>query len=286
MDIGKQSYRVYMSLIVTLTSISVRLLVVRHTLLSLLGQSYKPDRIVVCLSKEPYLVDEGIQELPTWLKIMSDQKEVEIIWVENTGPYRKLIPIYKQVTDKDWIVTCDDDVIYGTDWLSSLVQAGKKNPTAIICGRARRPAKNLWRGRQSYINWPLVPGGSKGKDLMPIGVAGVLYRKPLLDQGIMLSDDFKMLAPKQDDLWFNLARQLTGTNVVVSPNTDRHVYQIDAPGALSTTNMRVNSSGWDNFFKAVFERLSVRLKGYLGMSVCDNDIILKRLDDYLKSLTY
>ena len=275
-----------MSLIVTLTSTSARLPVLRHTLISLLDQNCKPDRILVCLSKEPYLVDEGIQELPNWLKIMAGQKEVEISWVQNIGPYRKLLPIYRQATDEDWIVTCDDDVIYGPEWLSSLVQAGKKYPTAIVCGRARRPAKNPWKARQSYINWPLVPSGSKGQDLLPIGVSGVLYRKPLLDQGIMLSDEFRELAPGQDDLWFNLARQLAGTNVVVSPDTDRHVYQIEAPGALSTTNTGVNLAGWDNFFKAVFDRLFVKLKGYLGMSVCDNDISIKRLDVYFKNLTH
>ena len=271
-----------MSLIVTLTSTSERLAVLRHTLLSLIDQSHKPDRIVVCISKEPYLVDRGIKELPNWFNSMLEQQEVEIKWVENTGPYRKLLPIYRQSTDQDWIVTCDDDVIYGSEWLASLVQAGKEYPNAIVCGRARRPVKNPWKGRQSYINWPLVAGNSIGTELLPIGIAGVLYRKPLLDEGIMLSDDFKKLVPKQDDLWFNLARELTGANVVVAPKTNDYVYPIEAPGALSATNVMTNSAGWDNFMKAVYDRVLLKFKAYIGMSMCGNDMGIKMLDKYKK----
>ena len=49
-----------MALIVSLTSTSLRLPILRHTLLSLLDQRCMPDRIVISLSKEPYLIDEGI----------------------------------------------------------------------------------------------------------------------------------------------------------------------------------------------------------------------------------
>lgn len=275
-----------MSLIVTLTSTSTRLTVLRHTLLSLLEQSHKPDRIVVCLSKEPYLIDEGIDVLPDWFQLMLDQGEVEVNWVENTGPYRKLIPVYRQATDDDWIVTCDDDVIYGVRWLASLVEAGKAYPSAIVCGRAKYPAINPWKGRQSYLHWPLVVEGSTGKELLPIGIAGVLYRKPLLNDGIMQSNDFRQLAPKQDDLWFNLARQLAGSNVVVAMETDTQVYPIEAPGALSTTNAKTKSVGWDNFIRAVYERVTVKFKGYIGMPVCGNDIAIRKLDEYRKSLRH
>jgi glycosyltransferase involved in cell wall biosynthesis len=258
--------------------------VLRHTLLSLLDQSHKPDRIVVCLSKEPYLIDEGIKELPSWFEAMLGQHEVEVLWVENTGPYRKLMPIYRQATDEDWLVTCDDDVIYGPQWLASLVQTGREQPAAIVCGRARRPVKTPWKARQSYVNWPIAPAGSTGKDLLPIGIAGVLYRKPLLNKSVMFNDDFKELAPKQDDLWFNLAREVAGTNVVVSVDAGSYVYPIEAPGALSDTNVMTKSAGWDNFIKAIYGRVSIRFKGYLGMSVCGNDLIIKRLEDYRKKL--
>ena len=269
-----------MSLIVSLTSTSARLTVLRHTLISLVEQNHKPDRIVLCISKEPYLIDEGINALPEWLHAMIERDEVELSWVKNIGPYRKLIPVYQQASDDDWIVTCDDDVIYGPNWLSSLVLSGQEYPSAIVCGRARRPAVNPWGRRQSYLNWQLVPPGSRGTELLPTGVAGVLYRKPLLDRGIMSSDDFMELAPKQDDLWFHLARQRAGVEVVVSQEAGEHIYPIEAPGALSATNASSEVSSWDNLFSALIDRLMLKFRAYIGMSVCDNDIVIERLKRY------
>ena len=268
-----------MSLIVTLTSTSVRLTVLKHTLISILDQTHKPDRIVLCISKEPYLVDAGIKELPNWLNAMNEMGDLEINWVENTGPYRKLIPVYQQASHEDWIVTCDDDVIYSPGWLASLVATGKEYPTAIVCGRARRPVTNAWGRRQSYLNWQVVPLGSLGKELLPIGISGVLYRKPLLDENIMSNDDFIELAPKQDDLWFHLARQVAGVGVVVSPEAGKHVFPIEAPGALSTANATSEVSGWDKLISALFDRLMLRLKAYIGMPACDNDIVIGRLSN-------
>jgi hypothetical protein len=272
-----------MQLIVTLTSTSVRLPVLRHTLISIFDQSYQPDRIVLCISKEPYLIDKGIKDLPIWLDKMINRGLLEIYWVENTGPYRKLIPIFKIASDEDWIVTCDDDVIYGKYWLSSLVQSGLDNPTAIVCGRARRPVKNPFGRRQSYMNWPIAQAGTKGNDLMPIGIAGVLYRKALLDHEIMLNEDYKKLAPRQDDLWFNLARQVAGTTVVVSPEAAKHVYPIIAPGALYLKNTDTRSYAWDTLFTTLIRRLVARVKAYIGLPSCDNDIAMKNIEAFRRS---
>jgi glycosyltransferase involved in cell wall biosynthesis len=211
------------------------------------------------------------------------QGEVEVKWVENTGPYRKLIPVFRAASDEDWLVTCDDDVIYGPGWLSALVQAAELYPFAVICGRARRPVKNPFGRNQSYLHWPLVPLGSSGKDLLPIGISGVLYRKHLLDKATMLSDEFKKIAPKQDDLWFHVARRIVGTEVVVSPEAGKQVYPIEAPGALSVMNATTKLSGWDKLFTALFERLALKLKAYSGMSVCDNDVTIAKLERLKKT---
>ncbi|WP_071945880.1 glycosyltransferase [Halomonas aestuarii] len=273
-----------MSIIISLTSTLARLPLLRFTLLSIFDQDSSADRIVLCLSSDPYLIDEGVRELPHWLSAMAAQGMVEIMWVENTGPYRKLIPVFRSASSHDWIITCDDDVIYDKGWLSSLVKTGKDHPDAIVCGRARRSVENFFGRRQSYLNWPLVPMGTSGTELLPIGVAGVLYRKPLMDHRIMLSDDYKKLAPKQDDLWFNLARQLSGREVVVSLEADNYVYPIEAPGALSKTNVGTNLCGWDRFFLALCGRLLLKFKAYMGVSLCDNDLVIKKLEHYKRSM--
>lgn len=269
-----------MFLILTLTTTSKRLMLLKYTLLSLCNQSLKPDQIVLNISKGGYLIDEGIQNLPSWLEELETEKKVAINWVENTGPYRKLLPVYDSSSENDWLVTCDDDVIYGEEWLASLVKTANDHLNAIVCGRARVPVKAIGGGNQSYLHWKVAPLGSIGFDLLPTGVAGVLYRKPLLDEYIMKSNDFRTIAPKQDDLWFNLARQMKGTVVVVSEEAGKYVYPVEAPGALTETNASVKHKGWENFFSAITGRVVIKIKAVLGYSVCDNDVSMKHIEIY------
>ncbi|WP_083399002.1 glycosyltransferase [Oceanisphaera psychrotolerans] len=273
-----------MSIIVSLTSTSARLQVLKYTLLSLCNQSLKPDQIILNVSKEGYLIDEGIKELPEWLVDLAGGGKVFINWVDNTGPYRKLMPVYNEASNDDWVITCDDDVIYGEDWLALLVKTAEEHPDAIVCGRARIPVKTIFGGFQSYLNWKVVPLGSVGYNLLPVGISGVLYRKFLLDDSVMKSQDFKRLAPKQDDLWFNLARQMAGVKVAVSTEADKYVFPIEAPCALSKTNASAKLKSWDSFLGALWSRFVLKLKAYLGCSACNNDIAIKKLEKYRRKL--
>ncbi len=266
-----------MALIVSLTSTSARLAILKYALWSIFEQEHPADRVVLNISSEPYLLDKGINEIPAWMQVFIENNNLEVQWVENTGPYRKLLPVYKEASSDDMIVTCDDDVIYGPQWLSSLVAASKEHPDAIVCGRARKILRTPWGGFQSYINWPVTKPGETGKDLVPTGISGVVYKKHLLDTAMMMSNDYLELAPKQDDMWFHAARQRLGVNVVVSPNTSSHVFPVEAPGALSTTNAVTEISGWNSFLRALIDRVFMRVKAVVGMSVCANDVAFKRV---------
>jgi len=266
-----------MSVYVSLTAISQRLPVLKYTLLSLLGQSYKPDFIVLNLSKKSYLLDEGIVLIPEWLKKMEAQGVV-INWVENIGPYRKLLPFLYSISADDILVSCDDDVIYAENWLENLINSAEKHPNDIVCGRARKPVNNPFGGCQSYLNWPLVKSGTHGSNLIPIGIAGIVYRKRLLDEAIMSNRDFLSEAPKQDDLWFRYASLATNAKVFVAPGVNEQVFPINTPDELSRTNtVTAVVRTWDNFMWALLSKFKIRLKSYLGFVVCDNDLVIKKL---------
>lgn len=270
-----------MALIVSLTSTRSRLSILRYTLMSLLEQSEKADAIFLNISKRPYLFDEGIEQLPEWLAEL-DGAALNVNWVENTGPYRKLLPVLSTVADTDMIVTCDDDVIYGRDWLKYLLAAKQRYPDAVVCGRARIPVTNLFGRRQSYLHWPLAPANHQGDDLLPIGVAGVLYGKQQLAKAIIESEDYLSLAPKQDDLWFNLATRMSGAGVVVAEGAGAEVFEIKTPENLSSTNASTQSKrAWDRFCVTMVDRFIARIKGYLGVSICDNDVVLSKLNKLL-----
>ena len=43
----------------------------------------------------------------------------------NTGPYRKIFPALINSVDDDILIYADDDVIYGANWLSELINEFK-----------------------------------------------------------------------------------------------------------------------------------------------------------------
>lgn len=267
-----------MSITVSLTSTSERLPVLRYTLLSLLEQTLQPDRIALNISRDAYLLDKGISALPDWLHGYASQG-IDINWVANTGPYRKLLPVLAGAGDNDILVTCDDDVIYAPDWLDRLISAANAHPDAIVCGRARVPRRNLFGRQQSYLNWPTAPQGSKGPDLVPIGIAGVVYRKRLLNEALLASEDYLKLAPKQDDLWFNCARRINRVPVLIAEGADQQVYPIETPVSLVSSNATASGKpGGTSQIQILLNKVVLEIKRYLGFSVCDNDKVIKSLE--------
>ena len=102
---------------VSLTSISPRVNKLITTLKSILNQTVIPDKIFLYLSEEEYLIDKGFKNkiLPNHLKkfINENSNILELNWVENTGPYRKLLPTLKKKWKENClIITIDDDFIY------------------------------------------------------------------------------------------------------------------------------------------------------------------------------
>ena len=102
-------------LIVSLTSIKSRIVYLERVVRSILSQSRAPDRVVLHLSEEPYLQDGGVPQetLPTGLLTLEQAGLLEIRYVANIGPYRKLLPILRAEWEANCvIVTADDDTIY------------------------------------------------------------------------------------------------------------------------------------------------------------------------------
>lgn len=266
--------------IVSLTSMAVRMPVLRYTLLSLLEQTVSADLIVLNLSREPYLQDEGIRLLPDWLRDLQDRELVAVRWTENTGPYRKLLPTLLECGDDDILVTCDDDVIYEERWLESLLDHALQYPGAIVCGQARVPVRNVAGRLQSYVQWPRVTKDGDYPFLVPIGVAGIVYRKRLVDNDFITWREFLRVAPKQDDLWFRKASERRGTPTRIAPDVYRYVHPIRTEQSLSGTNIASDlRAAWPGFVRPFVERAIYRLKAYAGFDVCENDRVWRAVEE-------
>jgi hypothetical protein len=261
--------------IVSVTTTKARLKFFFYAFQSLRKQKYNNFRLVINLSSEPYLLDEGISTIPDWLK---DDKTI-IRFIKNNGPYRKLIPLINEISEEDIIVTADDDVLYSEDWLEKIVERAFLYPNFIVCGRARHIKKNIIGRFQNYSNWPIVSERTTGLSLIPIGCSGVAYRINLLDLKFLNDDAFAKCAPTADDIWFRLASIRKNTKVYVDPEIDNENSYIQHTMGLEQINLhRPNKRR--PFYERAIIRLITEFNNYFGISLSKNDFSWKKSLEY------
>ena len=97
----------------------------------LMAGTVKPDKIIFCISREPYLLDEGIKE--GGIKKFGC-KRCEFKVVKNTGPIRRIAPLVKDYYDKPEtkIIIFDDDRQPAVDTVAKLVSYSNKNPDVAV----------------------------------------------------------------------------------------------------------------------------------------------------------
>lgn len=186
---------------ISLTSISPRIARLAPVIRSILAQSLPPGRILIHLSRDPFMLDQGIGDLPEDLAALVDGQRVQVIWVENTGSYRKILPwLGQHIGTPRLVATADDDTLYPPDWLERLVAgrmatgavtAWSAHPIAVRNGRVARYGR--WF-RSERIEGPAVR-------LLPVGKDGVLYAGTDFPPDVLDLETARKLAPTGDDLW-------------------------------------------------------------------------------------
>lgn len=252
-------------IIVSLTSIQSRLEDASLTIKSLLAQSTKADKVVLWLSKEPHLLDQGVEEVPQSIRSL-EQEGLEIRWTKNTGPYRKLIPTAKLMNRESClIVTADDDVLYPDHWLKGLIDEYQRNEGCVICYRGRIMSKskalNRWltsKKLKPYMKW-LGTHEVEDKrqlgpsfEIFPTGKDGVLYPSDKLHEELFNKSIYLNMAPTNDDIWYKAMTMITGTKVKCIES------HLDFPEVESGRNTRLfafkNKKSNDRMIHQIFER--------------------------------
>ncbi|SMD32973.1 Glycosyl transferase family 2 [Reichenbachiella faecimaris] len=214
-------------IVVSLTSIQSRLEYVSKVIDSILNQSLKADRVLLWLSEDSHLLDQGVKEVPERLREL-ESLGLEIHWTKNTGPYRKLIPTAKLMNKENClIVTADDDVIYPENWLERLVGEYQKNKDCVICYRGRIMSHEENTLRKLISRSKLKPYGKwtrthevKDKNelgpslnIFPTGKDGVLYPSDRLHEELFNKSIYLDMVPTNDDIWFKAMTLITNTKV-------------------------------------------------------------------------
>lgn len=234
-------------LIVSLTSFPDRINTVHKTIETILEQSERPDKVVLCLAKEQFPNKE--KDLPDNLLVLQ-QYGLQLIWYHDIKSYKKLIPVLTMYPEAI-IVTADDDVYYDHDWLKLLYQSYKKYPSYIHC---HRDTKFYIEGDE----FKAIPGG-KEKYSCPtylhklVGIGGVLYPPHSLYSDVIKEELFFQLAPTNDDIWFWIMAVKNDTKIlVVENNLPQPKYVEGTQEGKCLT--KINDSG-ENLFWVDFNRV-------------------------------
>ena len=196
-DLQPRPHGLPSELVISLTSYPARFAHLHLVLRSLLAQSVRADRVILWL-------DAGHEAL---LPRAAHLPGLEVRICPNWRSYKKIVPTLIEAPDAH-IVTADDDIYYGPDWLERLVtHAG----AGVAAHRAHRVtmAGDLPR---SYDDWRRnIETPETGPLIFPTGVGGVLYAPGVFHEDVTDAARFQDLAPLADDVWLYWMHRLRGS---------------------------------------------------------------------------
>lgn len=203
---GKRRPRV----IVSLTSIPTRTHMLGACIDSLLHQTMPADQVVLWLSVQNFPGRDT--DLPEDLLAKVGDR-FRIAWVDgDIAPHKKYFYAMQENPD-DLIITVDDDVVYSENLVESLYQGHLENPHAIISERANlimfRPDGSL-REYDGWIYNCQFLRGTPSYQLLPTGIAGVLYPPGALPEAAFDLDAIGSTSLRADDLWLKIMATLNG----------------------------------------------------------------------------
>ncbi len=200
----KKNYKKEIPVIVSLTSIPSRLHTLHIVVRSLLDQEVMPKKILLWLN------DSLKNDIPPQLsKLLCDRFEIK--FSELTCSHRKLIHSL-ELFDNEIIVTCDDDLIYRSNWLKLLYKEHLEYPEQVVANQTRYIRTTPDGELLPYKQWTYPNEGAHNpKAVIPIGAGGVLYPPKSLAKETTDVDLFLQLTPKADDLWFKAMSTIKGT---------------------------------------------------------------------------
>lgn len=183
-------------LIVSLTSYPPRFSTLHLTLKTLLAQSVSPDVVIL------WLYQGDLEKLTPEVKALTSDK-FEIRTVEkDIKSYKKLVPAL-QLFPEAFIVTADDDIYYGRNWLRDLVLNYRRGVNEVVGHRAHLINFDLDNRILPYKKWQFcISFPCEGPQVFLTTGGGVLYPPRVLPSMANDSGKFMSLCPTNDDIWF------------------------------------------------------------------------------------
>ncbi|MCL2066581.1 MAG: glycosyltransferase family 2 protein [Treponema sp.] len=246
--------------IISLTSYPGRIGTVSQTIKSLLNQTKKVESIVLWLAVEEFTNKE--KDLPKSLLDLT-KEGLTIDWCYNLKSYKKLIPSLKKYPEKI-IITFDDDNIYDERIVETLHDCHVLYPNDIISQRISR----LYINEDGEFNLFPRPMYYNHKSSIPdyldilkdasyfnklTGGSGVLYPPGCLHDKVIDENEFLILAPTNDDLWFWLQAVNNKRKIRVPEIHFPITSPIRGTQEIGLTNINDKGGLFDEQFKNILE---------------------------------
>lgn len=201
---------------VSLTTIADRIGQVHLVIGSILNQNPPPARVFLYLSQAPWLLDSGVRDVPDTLHalVAASRGRLVVGFVENTGPYRKILPwLAEHGQSGRLVVTADDDTIYPQGWLAGLLAAWRPG---LAVAHSAHPVVVRGGRLVPYGQWFKAALVSPALHVLPIGKDGVLYRAADFPPDVLDVATALRIAPSGDDLWLRWHLARAGVSVAVA----------------------------------------------------------------------
>ena len=171
-------------LYVVVATIAKRIKHVAEVINNILNGAAVPTHLYLMLSDHKFMLDSGLpaEKLPVYLKFLAYTGYLTIVYTENIGPHRKLLPILSRIWNEDAvIVTFDDDRRVPRDSLLRLIKYYLNSERESVVGlRVRRIG---FCATYSYDgDDKLIPSTTRKTSLDPSNVFEGNSTEPLLQR--------------------------------------------------------------------------------------------------------
>lgn len=241
--------------IATTSTIPSRMDNLHFSIKSILGQSIKPDEIVVALPSHS-MREEKDYEIHEEIKAMSDSGVITLLHSEEDhGPATKLFPVLKREMEaglskdkESIIITFDDDKHYQRNAFENLLSSGAIECGAVACRKGSRiylasEDHPFYTAKNDGILERIYNGGDE-ESLTRVdclyGTSAVAYRASYFDQDVFdyssVDEDFpEVSAFFVDDIYLSGYLGTKGKTIVVCP-FEKTAFQEKAPSNVTDGN--------------------------------------------------
>lgn len=184
--------------VISLTTTHNRINTLYKTIDTIVNGTKLPEKIILYISKDKYLLDDGITNIPENLNKFDSILEIK--WVKNIGPHRKYYYSFNDYRH-NLILTIDDDMYYPSNFLEVMYNSYLENSNYIIGGHG----KIINEGH--YTKWTKPEIGYHKYNYIFCGNPGTLFNTNLIPReqyDNML--DLKLimkLSPSSSEMWLN-----------------------------------------------------------------------------------